>query len=121
MTVENLKEFDLTRKEAERSKNMFALGLLSWLYGRPTEGTERFLAEKFGADLLLAAPGVCEHPGREAGRYAKKRRERRDHDGLGCFGHTHRWGQCPCVDAAHRIAPQWRTHGERHLKSDDDG
>ena len=48
LTVEALKEFDLSRKDAERSKNMFALGLLSWLYHRPTEGTERFLAEKFG-------------------------------------------------------------------------
>ena len=43
LTVEALKEFDLSRKEAERSKNMFALGLLSWMYHRPTEGTEKFL------------------------------------------------------------------------------
>lgn len=48
LTVEALKEFDLTRKEAERAKNMFALGLLSWLYNRPTAPTERFLSEKFG-------------------------------------------------------------------------
>ncbi len=48
MTVEALKEFALSRKEAERAKNMFALGLLSWLYHRPTEGTERFLQAKFG-------------------------------------------------------------------------
>ena len=41
MTVEALAGFDLTRKDAERAKNMFALGLLSWLYNRPTEGTER--------------------------------------------------------------------------------
>ncbi|RPE41577.1 2-oxoglutarate ferredoxin oxidoreductase subunit alpha [Streptomyces sp. Ag109_O5-1] len=47
LTVEALKEFDLTRKEAERSKNMFALGLLSWMYHRPTEGTEKFLKQKF--------------------------------------------------------------------------
>ncbi|MEU9243187.1 2-oxoacid:acceptor oxidoreductase subunit alpha [Streptomyces shenzhenensis] len=47
LTVEALKEFDLSRKEAERSKNMFALGLLSWMYHRPTEGTERFLKQKF--------------------------------------------------------------------------
>ncbi|MER6527621.1 2-oxoacid:acceptor oxidoreductase subunit alpha [Streptomyces sp. NPDC001508] len=47
LTVEALKDFDLTRKEAERSKNMFALGLLSWMYHRPTEGTERFLRTKF--------------------------------------------------------------------------
>ncbi len=36
MTVKALEEFALTRKEAERAKNMFALGLLSWLYTRPT-------------------------------------------------------------------------------------
>ncbi|NEB74011.1 2-oxoacid:acceptor oxidoreductase subunit alpha [Streptomyces sp. SID14478] len=47
LTVEALKEFDLSRKEAERSKNMFALGLLSWMYHRPTEGTEKFLKQKF--------------------------------------------------------------------------
>nr|WP_202539402.1 2-oxoacid:acceptor oxidoreductase subunit alpha [Streptomyces sp. SID8379] len=47
LTVEALKEFDLSRKEAERSKNMFALGLLSWMYHRPTEGTEKFLKAKF--------------------------------------------------------------------------
>ncbi|MCC5481291.1 2-oxoacid:acceptor oxidoreductase subunit alpha, partial [Streptomyces barringtoniae] len=47
LTVQALKEFELSRKEAERSKNMFALGLLSWMYHRPTEGTERFLESKF--------------------------------------------------------------------------
>ena len=39
--------FGLTRKDASRTKNMFALGLLSWMYSRPTEGTEQFLAAKF--------------------------------------------------------------------------
>jgi 2-oxoglutarate ferredoxin oxidoreductase subunit alpha len=39
LTVEALSGFDLTRKkDAERAKNMFALGLLSWLYHRPTRG-----------------------------------------------------------------------------------
>ncbi len=47
LTVEALKDSGLSRKDAERSKNMFALGLLSWLYGRPSEGTEKFLREKF--------------------------------------------------------------------------
>ena len=56
MTVEALAGFDLTRKEAERAKNMFALGMLSWLYSRPTEPTRRFLEQKFGArPQLLAA------------------------------------------------------------------
>ncbi len=47
MTVEAVKEFGLTRKDASRAKNMFALGLLSWLYGRPTESTISFLERRF--------------------------------------------------------------------------
>jgi len=47
MTVEALKGFDISKKDAERAKNMFALGLLSWLYNRPTEGTVAFLRTKF--------------------------------------------------------------------------
>jgi 2-oxoglutarate/2-oxoacid ferredoxin oxidoreductase subunit alpha len=56
MTVEALKDLDLTRKEAERAKNMFALGMLSWLYSRPTEPTRRFLKAKFSSkpELLEA-------------------------------------------------------------------
>ncbi|WP_216842699.1 2-oxoacid:acceptor oxidoreductase subunit alpha [Arthrobacter sp. NEB 688] len=49
ITVEALAPFEgLSRKEKERAKNMFALGLLSWMYTRPTTGTEAFLAKKFG-------------------------------------------------------------------------
>ncbi len=47
ITVEALAAYDLTRKDKERAKNMFALGLLSWLYHRPTKGTEKFLTAKF--------------------------------------------------------------------------
>jgi 2-oxoglutarate ferredoxin oxidoreductase subunit alpha len=47
MTVKALEEFDITRKDAERAKNMFALGLLSWLYNRPVEPTIAFLESKF--------------------------------------------------------------------------
>jgi 2-oxoglutarate ferredoxin oxidoreductase subunit alpha len=48
LTVKALEDQDVTRKDAERAKNMFALGLLSWLYGRPAEGTLAFLEAKFG-------------------------------------------------------------------------
>jgi 2-oxoglutarate/2-oxoacid ferredoxin oxidoreductase subunit alpha len=48
VTVKALEAFDITRKDAERAKNMFALGLLSWLYHRPIEGTMKFLESKFG-------------------------------------------------------------------------
>ncbi len=47
MTVKALDDFDISRKEAERAKNMFALGLLSWLYNRPVETTISFLESKF--------------------------------------------------------------------------
>ncbi len=47
MTVEAVKQYGLSRKDAARAKNMFALGLLSWLYGRPTESTVAFLQKRF--------------------------------------------------------------------------
>ncbi|HZC29074.1 MAG TPA: 2-oxoacid:acceptor oxidoreductase subunit alpha [Gaiellaceae bacterium] len=48
MTIEALKDVDgITKREAERAKNMFALGLMSWLYGRSTENTVDFLRSKF--------------------------------------------------------------------------
>ena len=47
MTVEAVTKFGLSRKEASRAKNMFALGLLSWMYGRPVQTTLDFLATRF--------------------------------------------------------------------------
>src|SRR5690348_7609763 len=56
MTLEALKGFDISKKDAERAKNMFALGLLCWLYHRPTEGTVAFLRAKFASrPEILAA------------------------------------------------------------------
>ncbi|HZN43019.1 MAG TPA: 2-oxoacid:acceptor oxidoreductase family protein, partial [Actinomycetota bacterium] len=48
ITVRAVEDLGLTRKEAERSKNMFALGLISWMYGRPTDVTLNWLHKKFG-------------------------------------------------------------------------
>ena len=48
LTVGALKDVEgVTSREAERAKNMFALGLMSWLYGRPVEATESFITAKF--------------------------------------------------------------------------
>jgi len=50
MTVEALKGIEgISSREAERSKNFFALGLMSWLYHRPVEGTLEFIGTKFAA------------------------------------------------------------------------
>ena len=59
MTVEALKETGLGKKDAERAKNMFALGLLSWMYHRPTDGTLRFLEKKFAKSPQVAAANVA--------------------------------------------------------------
>jgi 2-oxoglutarate/2-oxoacid ferredoxin oxidoreductase subunit alpha len=58
MTLEALKDFDISKKEAERAKNMFALGLMSWLYHRPTEQTVAFLERKFAARPVIAKANV---------------------------------------------------------------
>jgi 2-oxoglutarate ferredoxin oxidoreductase subunit alpha len=38
---------DITKKVAERAKNMFALGLISWMYGRPIDVTVTWIQQKF--------------------------------------------------------------------------
>jgi 2-oxoglutarate/2-oxoacid ferredoxin oxidoreductase subunit alpha len=53
MATEALKDFGLTRKQASRSKNMLALGLVSWMYGRPIEGTVEFLETKFAKNEMI--------------------------------------------------------------------
>src|SRR5829696_193107 len=58
-TVRALAEFDISKRDAERAKNMFALGLLSWMYNRPTESTERFLQEKFARKPEIAAANLA--------------------------------------------------------------
>jgi 2-oxoglutarate ferredoxin oxidoreductase subunit alpha len=59
MTVEALKSFDMGKKDAERAKNMFALGLLSWLYHRPTDGTVEYLTAKFGNKPIILAANIA--------------------------------------------------------------
>ncbi|WP_213453828.1 2-oxoacid:acceptor oxidoreductase subunit alpha [Rhizomonospora bruguierae] len=56
MTIRALSEQEVSKKDAERAKNMFALGLLSWMYSRSYESTLAFLERKFAArpELVLA-------------------------------------------------------------------
>ncbi|HVK22246.1 MAG TPA: 2-oxoacid:acceptor oxidoreductase subunit alpha [Actinokineospora sp.] len=58
ITQNALADTGLGKKDAERCKNMFALGLLSWMYHRPTEGTEAFLREKFARKPDIAEANV---------------------------------------------------------------
>ena len=49
ITVRAVENVGVGKKEAERAKNMFALGLVSWMYGRPTDVTLKWLERKFGS------------------------------------------------------------------------
>ncbi len=42
-------------RDAERSKNFFALGLVSWMYTRPVEPTLEWISTKFGKTELVEA------------------------------------------------------------------
>jgi 2-oxoglutarate ferredoxin oxidoreductase subunit alpha len=60
LTVEAVKEFGLSNKEALRSKNMWALGLIYWMYGRKRQASVDWLKTKFAkipeiADANIAA------------------------------------------------------------------
>jgi 2-oxoglutarate ferredoxin oxidoreductase subunit alpha len=59
MTVGALAEHPISKKDAERAKNMFALGMLSWLYSRPHESTLAFLRKKFAARPELVAANIA--------------------------------------------------------------
>lgn len=55
MVKEALKGMGLSYKDEDRSKNMFVLGMLYWMYNRPLDSTISFLERKFGKK-----PGIAE-------------------------------------------------------------
>jgi 2-oxoglutarate/2-oxoacid ferredoxin oxidoreductase subunit alpha len=58
LTLDALAGTELSRKDAGRSKNMFALGLLSWMYSRPTENTINFVRQKFASKPDIAEANI---------------------------------------------------------------
>ena len=54
ITIEATKETGAKPRDAERSKNFFALGLVSWMYTRPVEGTLKWIEERFAKTPLIA-------------------------------------------------------------------
>jgi len=53
ITTESSKDLGVKPRDAERSKNFFALGLISWLYTRPVEPTVEWIAEKYASKELI--------------------------------------------------------------------
>jgi 2-oxoglutarate ferredoxin oxidoreductase subunit alpha len=59
MTLEATKELGVKPRDAERSKNFFALGLVSWMYTRPVETTVEWIEDKFGNRELVKAANLA--------------------------------------------------------------
>ncbi len=49
----------VTTRDAARAKNLFALGVLSWLYGRPTDVTKRWIERKFARNPAVAEANLA--------------------------------------------------------------
>lgn len=58
LTKEALKDMGLDNKSILKSRNMFALGLVCWLFNRPVDKAVAFLESKFQKKPQLIAPNV---------------------------------------------------------------
>ena len=59
MTLAAVEQFELGTKEALRSKNMWTLGLVLWLFGRTTESTTEWLKGKFAKKPEIADANIA--------------------------------------------------------------
>jgi len=58
LTLGAVEAIGASKKDGQRAKNLFALGLLSWMYGRPIQTSERFIREKFARKPDIAEANV---------------------------------------------------------------
>ena len=58
LTKEALEDFDLPGRAVLRSKNMIALGLISWTFNRPLEDTENWINDKFSKMPEIAKANI---------------------------------------------------------------
>jgi len=77
LTKEALKQFGLSSKDVDRSKNMFVLGFVYWLYNRSLEHTLDFLKDKFKAKPEIAEANIAAlkagyHYGETAGIFTER-------------------------------------------------
>lgn len=77
LTKEALKDFGLSSKEVDRSKNMFVLGFIYWLYNRPLKHTLEFFEQKFKSKPDIAKANACvlkagHHYGETAGIFTER-------------------------------------------------
>lgn len=58
LTLGAVEVIGASKKDGQRAKNMFALGLLSWMYGRELVHSEAFIRDKFGRKPEIADANV---------------------------------------------------------------
>ncbi len=58
LTLGAVEAIGASKKDGQRAKNMFALGLLSWMYGRELEHSENFIRDKFARKPDVAEANV---------------------------------------------------------------
>ena len=59
LTKKSVEHLGVKPRDAERSKNFFALGLLSWMYTRPEKPTLDWIRQKFGARPQVADSNIA--------------------------------------------------------------
>ena len=55
LTTDAVAPLGVKPRDADRSKNFFALGLISWCYSRPVEGTISWIEQRFAKTPLVVA------------------------------------------------------------------
>jgi len=72
LTEEAVKPFAVTSRDAHRSRNMWALGLMLWMYGRERQATVEWLTKKFASKPEIARANVAAlHAGHAFGETAE--------------------------------------------------
>jgi 2-oxoglutarate ferredoxin oxidoreductase subunit alpha len=59
LTLDAVKDLGLSARDAHRCRNMWALGLMLWMYGRERDVTIAWLKQKFGARPELAQANIA--------------------------------------------------------------
>ena len=72
LTVEAVKPYGLSKSDAGRCKNFYALGLIQWMFGRDVKIIEDWLAKKFAKNQVLRDANIAAlHAGHAYGETAE--------------------------------------------------
>ena len=59
LTLDSMADLDVKKRDAERSKNFFALGLISWMYSRPVDTTLQWIERRFAKTPAVVAANTA--------------------------------------------------------------